>query len=101
MPILRNLENLIEALNEATLDPGVRARLARDPMEALRALDVSIPDGVTVQVVERPNGLMRLILTELAPCELSDDALDGVVGGAGLSHLQTTGPVLASWDLAA
>lgn len=78
------MEALIEALNEASLDPYTRTRLIMDPVGTLEAMRVPIPAGVRVDVSTDGAGNVRLTVARPQPesSELSEEALDRVVGGA-------------------
>lgn len=94
---VKELEGLIEALNEATLDPLVRSLLAADPLGALRDLGIALPEGIGVAITHSPGGRTRLVLTTDGPLPLGDDILDEVVGGTLAPF--GTGVVIASFDL--
>ncbi|MEW5728265.1 MAG: hypothetical protein AB1918_10610 [Pseudomonadota bacterium] len=95
---VKELEGLIEALNEATLDPLVRARLAADPVAALAELCIAVPKGIRVVVEHSAGGRARLVLAADGPMPLADEVLDQVVGGT-LAPPLAGGTILASFEL--
>lgn len=65
-------------------DPGFKARLIADPIATLKAEGVTMPDGVTVAVVENTADHVHLVLPPPPPeGEISDEGVGGMaVGGA-------------------
>ena len=62
-------------------DEEFKKRLMADPAKILDAEGVSVPDGVSIRVVEDTDQVRTLIIP-LAPSHLDDDQLKGIAGGA-------------------
>ena len=63
-------------------DPEFKRRLLAEPIKTLRAEGVSVPDGIKVNVVENTAAEFTFVILP-EPSELSEEALDGISGGAG------------------
>ena len=64
-------------------DPAFKAALIANPAAALKAEGIDVPAGMAVTVVENTDKHFHLVLPPVPSDELSDEALDGVAGGAG------------------
>jgi hypothetical protein len=62
-------------------DEEFKKRLMADPAKILDAEGVSVPDGVSIRVVEDTEQVRTLIIPP-APSHLDDDQLNGITGGA-------------------
>jgi len=62
-------------------DEEFKKRLIADPAKILDAEGVSVPDGVSIRVVEDTEQIRTLIIPS-APSHLDDDQLKGITGGA-------------------
>ncbi len=62
-------------------DEAFKQKLLADPAATLKAEGIEIPPGVTVQALENTAQQFTLVIPP-KPDELSDEALDGVAGGA-------------------
>jgi hypothetical protein len=63
-------------------DEEFKKRLMADPAKILDAEGVSVPDGVSIRVVEDTDQVRTLIIPP-APSHLDDDQLKGITGGWG------------------
>lgn len=63
-------------------DPSFKAKLVADPQAALKDAGVSVPPGVKLTVVENTDTHIHVVLPPKPTGDLSDEALDKVVGGA-------------------
>ena len=63
-------------------DEEFKKRLMADPAKILDAEGVSVPDGVSIRVVEDTDQVRTLIIPP-APSHLDDDQLKGITGGIG------------------
>ncbi len=70
-------------------DPEFKRRLIAEPIKTLRSEGVSLPDGVKVTVVENTATEFTFVIPP-EPSELSDEALEGVAGGAPSYSPQNT-----------
>jgi len=61
-------------------DEEFKKRLIADPAKILDAEGVSVPDGVSIRVVEDTEQIRTLIIPP-APSHLDDDQLKGIAGG--------------------
>ena len=61
-------------------DEEFKKRLMADPAKILDAEGVSVPDGVSIRVVEDTDQVRTLIIPP-APFHLDDDQLKGITGG--------------------
>jgi hypothetical protein len=61
-------------------EPTFKSRLMADPSTALAELNVSVPSGVTVKVMEDTDQVLHLVIPP-RPGELSDEDLKRVTGG--------------------
>jgi hypothetical protein len=61
-------------------DRGFEQQLLADPAGALAAEGISVPDGVTVKVVQDTEQVVHLVIPA-RPQEVSDDALKALAGG--------------------
>jgi len=62
-------------------DEEFKKRLMADPAKILDAEGVSVPDGVSIRVVEDTDQVRTLIIPP-APSHLDDDQLKGITGGS-------------------
>jgi hypothetical protein len=67
---------------KAWRDPAFKAELIANPAAALKAEGIDVPAGMAVTVLENTDKQFHLVLPPVATDELSDEALDGVAGGA-------------------
>jgi hypothetical protein len=67
---------------KAWRDPAFKAELIANPAAALKAEGIDLPAGMAVTVVENTDKLFHLVLPPVPSDELSEEALDGVAGGA-------------------
>jgi hypothetical protein len=65
---------------KAWRDPSFKAKLIADPQAILRQAGVSLPAGVTVNVVENTGTHFHFVLPAKPSEPLSDDALDKLAG---------------------
>jgi hypothetical protein len=89
-PAPRTRHELEAGLNErAAKDAAFRRALAEDPKGTLRReLAVTVPEGIRLTVLEETAGNRYLVLPPRplgGDRELSDEDLDGVAGGTGMS----------------
>jgi hypothetical protein len=61
-------------------DEEFKKRLMADPAKILDAEGVSVPDGVSIRVMEDTDQVRTLIIPP-APSHLDDDQLKGITGG--------------------
>ncbi len=66
---------------QAVSDPTFRVRLMADPVTTMQAAGMTVPDGVTVKVIQNTDTLVHLVLPAAGTHELTDQELDAVVGG--------------------
>jgi hypothetical protein len=69
------------AMAQAVSDAAFRQLLIADPVATMRAAGMAVPKGVTVKVVENTDALVHLVLPAVGVHELTDQALEAVVGG--------------------
>jgi hypothetical protein len=65
---------------KAWRDPSFKAKLLADPQGTLRQAGVSIPAGVTVNVVENTGTHFHFVLPAKPSGALTDEALDKLAG---------------------
>lgn len=65
-------------------DPAFKAKLLADPNAILEEAGIRVPPGVRVKVVENSASVFHLVLPPKPTSELSDAALDRVVGGSSV-----------------
>jgi hypothetical protein len=70
-----------KVIAKAWRDPSFKAKLIADPQGTLRQAGISIPAGVTVQVVENTATHLHFVLPARPAGQLSDEALDAAAGG--------------------
>jgi hypothetical protein len=70
-------------------DEGFKRQLMADPVATLQAQGVELPPGMKIQVVENTDQAFTLVIPP-KPEDLSDEELDGVVGGLKLVTTNTT-----------
>ena len=63
-------------------DPSFKAKLIADPEATLKDAGVSVPPGVKLTMVENTDKHVHVVLPVKPTGDLSDEALDKVVGGA-------------------
>ncbi len=63
-------------------DPSFKAKLIADPQATLKDAGVSVPPGVKITMVENTDKHIHVVLPLKPTGDLSDEALDKVVGGA-------------------
>lgn len=80
--------SIVEVLGKCQQDRAFRAKLLAEPMATLTAQGVELPAGVEIRVVEDSPTVMYLVLPPY-PAALSDEELDGVVGGNAPSPYPT------------
>ena len=66
-------------------DEDFKAKLLADPAAVLTAEGAALPEGLTIKAVANTDQVFHLVIPA-APSGLSDDDLDGVAGGASLTH---------------
>jgi hypothetical protein len=69
-----------KVIAKAWRDPSFKAKLLADPQGTLRQAGVSIPAGVSVQVVENTDAHFHFVLPAKPSGALTDDALDKLAG---------------------
>ena len=69
-----------KVIAKAWRDPSFKAKLLADPQGTLRQAGVSIPAGVSVQVVENTDAHFHFVLPAKPSEALTDEALDKVAG---------------------
>ena len=67
-------------------DEAFKRRLLADPAGTLAAEGMALPEGVTLRVVEDTAQTVTLVIPP-RPTDLSDEALEGAVGGVSFSCL--------------
>ncbi len=67
---------------KAWSDADFKAQLLSDPMTVFKGNDVTIPEGIEVRMVENTDKITHFILPPEPSDELSDEELEGAVGGA-------------------
>ena len=72
-------------------DPAFKAKLLADPHATLKEAGVTVPEGVTVKVVENTDTHHHLVLPPKPTGELSDEDLDKVAGGTLITVAQIVG----------
>ena len=87
-----------KVIAKAWRDPAFRAKLLADPQGTLRQAGVSIPAGMTVQVVENTGTHFHFVLPARPSEALTDEALDKAAGGVGKPYPlpPNCGPKLSS-----
>ncbi len=66
---------------KAWSDDNFKAELLSDPMKVFKENSMEVPDGIEVRMVENTQDTMHLILPSEPSDELTDEQLDGAVGG--------------------
>lgn len=66
---------------KAWADAAFKQRFIENPAEVLKAEGISVPDGMTLNVVENTPTCMHIILPVSPDIELDAAALDSVAGG--------------------
>jgi hypothetical protein len=66
-------------------DEEFKKRLIADPAKILDAEGVSVPDGVSIRMVEDTEQI-RTLIVHPAPSHLDDDQLKGITGGVRLPY---------------
>ena len=66
---------------KAWADDGFKARLLADPAAVAAAEGIAVPAGVKIVVHENTPGELHVVLPAKPSAELSDEALEVVVGG--------------------
>lgn len=81
-----NMKGKLQAklAEKAQADPEFKAKLLQDPKAAIRdALDVTVPEGIEIEVREEtPQKLYLVLPVSSEDMELSDEMLDQAAGGA-------------------
>ena len=62
-------------------DEAFKQQLIADPAGTLKQEGMEIPEGMTIQVVENTGNVFHFVIPP-PPADLSDDELDGAVGGS-------------------
>jgi hypothetical protein len=70
-------------------DEAFKQRLLADPGQALAEQGIAVPPGVEVRVHENSPTVVHLTLPPKPSDELSDEQLDAVAGGDGVSSFGT------------
>ena len=78
-------------------DEEFKKRLMADPAKILDAEGVSVPDGVSIRVVEDTEQVRTLIIPP-APSHLDDDQLKGITGGSSVNCDRTRDSTCAGID---
>lgn len=80
---------LYEVLQKAWKDPNFRKRLIQNPVEEIERLTgarIELPEGKTLEVYDQTDAskvyLNLPVMPDMGKMELSDEQLEGVVGGA-------------------
>jgi len=66
---------------KALQDDAFKQQLIADPAAALKAEGVTVPEGITLKVVQDTESVKHLVLPAVGAGELSDEDLDAVAGG--------------------
>ncbi len=74
-------------------DPALKARLLADPVGMLESEGLSVPAGVTVNVIENTDTVVNLVMPlKPAPSDLSEEELQGFAkGNCGVSNCDCRG----------
>jgi hypothetical protein len=75
------MANYGKLVARAWRDPAFKAKLIDDPTSVLKDFGLSIPEGVTMKVVEATEKEFYFVLPPKPTGALSDEALDQVSGG--------------------
>jgi hypothetical protein len=67
-------------------DEAFKQRLMADPAGTLKQEGMDVPEGMAIHVVENTDQAFHLVIPT-KPTELSDEVLEGVNGGSGLTFL--------------
>ncbi|MCI4651028.1 NHLP leader peptide family RiPP precursor [Phaeodactylibacter sp.] len=83
---------LYEVLQKAWKDPEFRKRLIQSPVEEIERLTgarIVLPEGKTLEVYDQTDAskvyLNLPVMPDMGEMELSDEQLEGIVGGAIIS----------------
>ncbi|HEX3947292.1 MAG TPA: NHLP leader peptide family RiPP precursor [Acidimicrobiales bacterium] len=68
--------------HKAAVDLDFRAALTAEPRATLAAEGIEVPEGMTIEIVEARLDHLPIVIPPVQSGELTDDALDAVVGGA-------------------
>ncbi|QFY43238.1 NHLP leader peptide family natural product precursor [Candidatus Methylospira mobilis] len=73
-------EQLARLIAKCWADAAYKAKLLTNTSEILKEEGFEVQEGVTIRAVENTRSMYHLVIPE-KPAELSDQELDGVVGG--------------------
>lgn len=77
-----------ELVSKCWADGAFKQRFLTDPKKVLAEFEIEVPDGLNVKVVENTDDTMHITLpAKPTRSELSDDQLDSVSGGAGVTNI--------------
>lgn len=71
-------------------DDAFKARFIAQPNAILKEEGVDVPAGLEIKVVQNTENVQYLAIPAKATGQLTDNALDGVVGGAGGTFTTTS-----------
>jgi hypothetical protein len=71
-------------------DEAFKRRLKADPLGTLRRAGISIPNGMTVKVLEDSEQVMHLVIPA-KPKMLADELLEDTAGGGWVCHAWSAG----------
>jgi hypothetical protein len=77
-----------EIIAKCWADEDFKQKLMADPITALQAEGIDVPDGMNVRVENTPQALT--IVIPAPPAQLAQNELDGVAGGMGKVTLTGT-----------
>jgi hypothetical protein len=73
---------ILEAVRRALTDPVFKAKLLKDPKDAVSELGINLPDGVAIHILENtPNEINLTVPVNPSSSEFSDADLELVAGG--------------------
>jgi|tagenome__1003787_1003787.scaffolds.fasta_scaffold20612318_3 hypothetical protein len=75
-----------EIIERSVSDPAFRRKLQTDAAGTLMEAGLTVPNGVTVKVVEDTESIVHIVLPPPVPIgALSDRELDSIAGGLGVA----------------
>ena len=71
-----------ELMQKAATDDEFRGKLLADPKSTIESLlGTSLPDGLTIRIVENSPSEVTFVIPPAVSSELSDDQLEAIAGG--------------------